>query len=324
MKKLNLKKVLLKRMMTTMTVIIMTMFAMPMMAQDEVWINGEEKTVYYVEVYPNVGFQNGFTIFLYLSPDKKEYINVMGDNTLHAGGFFYPVDITRYEIDFTDRCHWYVSYYKDNKVKVETCGNWRFDLDIFSEGRLTVSGGDPNSGRFGVDLWGIITQNTRGDGNTYEIKVDYRTDHERPEPGSLKLSTVTSNSIGLYWTHAEDNETPWADLNYAVSYIREKDQGLKDWELIPVGKANSYDIKNLEPSTVYNVEVIVEDGSGNIAHYETLGIVTSESAGIESVTSVVPTNKQGTFSLQGIKLTRQWDELPAGVYIVDGKKCVKK
>lgn len=60
MKKLNLKKVLLKRMMTTMTVIIMTMFAMPMMAQDEVWINGEEKTVYYVEVYPNVGFQNGF------------------------------------------------------------------------------------------------------------------------------------------------------------------------------------------------------------------------------------------------------------------------
>ena len=147
-------------MMTTMTVVIMTMFAMPMMAQDEVWINGEEKTVYYVEVYPNVGFQNGFTIFLYLSPDKKEYINVMGDNTLHAGGFFYPVDITRYEIDFTDRCHWYVSYYKDNKVKVETCGNWRFDLDIFSEGRLTVSGGDPNSGRFGVDLWGIITQNT--------------------------------------------------------------------------------------------------------------------------------------------------------------------
>lgn len=56
MKKLNLKKVLLKRMMTTMTVVIMTMFAMPMMAQDEVWINGEEKTVYYVEVYPNVGF----------------------------------------------------------------------------------------------------------------------------------------------------------------------------------------------------------------------------------------------------------------------------
>lgn len=71
MKKLNLKKVLLKRMMTTMTVIIMTMFAMPMMAQDEVWINGEEKTVYYVEVYPNVGFQNGFTIFLYLSPTRK-------------------------------------------------------------------------------------------------------------------------------------------------------------------------------------------------------------------------------------------------------------
>lgn len=37
----------------------------------------------------------------------------------------------------------------------------------------------------------------------------------------------------------------------------------------------------------------------------------------------VPARKQGIYNLNGIKLTQQWDDLPAGIYIVDGVKRVK-
>ena len=30
------------------------------------------------------------------------------------------------------------------------------------------------------------------------------------------------------------------------------------------------------------------------------------------------------FTLQGIRLSKTWEELPAGIYIIDGKKVIKK
>ncbi len=44
---------------------------------------------------------------------------------------------------------------------------------------------------------------------------------------------------------------------------------------------------------------------------------------IGSITADVPACKQGIYNLNGVKLTQQWDDLPAGVYIVDGVKRVK-
>ena len=38
----------------------------------------------------------------------------------------------------------------------------------------------------------------------------------------------------------------------------------------------------------------------------------------------VPARKKGIFTVQGVKLTQSWNELPAGVYIVDGVKRVKR
>ena len=29
------------------------------------------------------------------------------------------------------------------------------------------------------------------------------------------------------------------------------------------------------------------------------------------------------FTLQGIRLSKTWDELPVGIYIIDGKKVIK-
>ena len=44
---------------------------------------------------------------------------------------------------------------------------------------------------------------------------------------------------------------------------------------------------------------------------------------IGTVTTDVPARKQGIYNLNGVKLTQQWNDLPAGIYIVDGVKRVK-
>ena len=44
---------------------------------------------------------------------------------------------------------------------------------------------------------------------------------------------------------------------------------------------------------------------------------------IGTITADVPAHKQGIYNLNGVKLTQQWDDLPAGIYIVDGVKRVK-
>lgn len=44
---------------------------------------------------------------------------------------------------------------------------------------------------------------------------------------------------------------------------------------------------------------------------------------IGTVTADVPARKQGIYNLNGVKLTQQWNDLPAGIYIVDSVKRVK-
>ena len=46
--------------------------------------------------------------------------------------------------------------------------------------------------------------------------------------------------------------------------------------------------------------------------------------GISDITTDVPAHAKGIYSVTGVKQTRQWNELPAGIYIVDGVKRVKK
>ena len=53
-------------------------------------------------------------------------------------------------------------------------------------------------------------------------------------------------------------------------------------------------------------------------------VIASDASGINDITADVPARKQGIFTVQGVKQTQSWNELPAGVYIVDGVKRVKK
>ena len=53
-------------------------------------------------------------------------------------------------------------------------------------------------------------------------------------------------------------------------------------------------------------------------------VIEPSASGINDITADVPARKKGIFTVQGVKQTQQWNELPAGVYIVDGVKRVKK
>ena len=52
-------------------------------------------------------------------------------------------------------------------------------------------------------------------------------------------------------------------------------------------------------------------------------VIESDNNSIGTITADVPARKQGIYNLNGVKLTQQWDDLPAGIYIVNGVKRVK-
>lgn len=53
-------------------------------------------------------------------------------------------------------------------------------------------------------------------------------------------------------------------------------------------------------------------------------VIEPDANGINDITVDVTARKQGIFTVEGVKLTQQWENLPTGIYIVDGIKRVKK
>ena len=53
-------------------------------------------------------------------------------------------------------------------------------------------------------------------------------------------------------------------------------------------------------------------------------VIEPDASGISNITTDVPAHAKGIYSVTGVKQTQQWNELPAGIYIVDGVKRVKK
>ena len=53
-------------------------------------------------------------------------------------------------------------------------------------------------------------------------------------------------------------------------------------------------------------------------------VIEPAASGINDITADVPARKKGIFTVQGVKQTQSWNGLPAGIYIVDGVKRVKR
>ena len=266
-----MKTNLLRRMMAVMAAFLVTMFTLPMMAGNKVEINGVSKQVYGHDVNEVSGYDNAFSIVIYLSQDKKERLYVMGDNDRHATGEY--VSITGYQFVVEGQCPWVVRYVRDDRFAVQTVGYASYETALFESGAFRVTG-NPRGGRFGLTLYGKITDNVKGDGNAYTFDVDFRTEWTAPIPGTFSIGQVTDSSIALTWTPATDNDTPQEDLSYSVEYQKEGDDG---WEMTPLTKnLTSYVIEGLDPASNYRVDVRVEDMSGNYKRYGEVGVTTKK------------------------------------------------
>ena len=53
-------------------------------------------------------------------------------------------------------------------------------------------------------------------------------------------------------------------------------------------------------------------------------IIKPTTDGIGVIDADVPARKQGIYTLQGVKVTQDWNSLPPGIYIRDGKKMIKR
>ena len=53
-------------------------------------------------------------------------------------------------------------------------------------------------------------------------------------------------------------------------------------------------------------------------------VIGNEATGIASPTVDIPAKKHGIYTMQGMKMQGEFDSLPAGIYIVNGKKVVKR
>lgn len=266
-----MKTNLLRRMMVVMAAFLVTMFTLSMMAGNKVEINGVSKQVYGHDVNEVSSYDNAFSIVIYLSQDKKERLYVMGDNDRHATGKY--VSIKSHQSVVEGQCPWVVRYVRDDRFAVQTVGYASYETALFESGAFCVTG-NPRGGRFGLTLYGKITDNVKGDGNAYTFDVDFRTEWTAPTPGTLSTGKVTDSSIALTWTPATDNDTPQEDLSYSVEYQKEGDDG---WEMTPLTKnLTSYVIEGLDPASNYRVDVRVEDMSGNYKRYGEVSVTTKK------------------------------------------------
>lgn len=265
-------------MMAVMAAFLVTMFTLPMMAGNKVEINGVSKQVYGHNVNEVSGYDNAFSIVIYLSQDRKERLLVMGDNDRHATGKY--VSIKSHQSVVEGQCPWVVRYVRDDRFAVQTVGYASSETALFESGSFCVTG-NPWGERFGLTLHGKITDNVKGDGNAYTFDVDFRTEWTAPIPGTFSIGQVTDSSIALTWTPGTDNDTPQEDLSYSVEYQKEGDDG---WEMTPLTKnLTSYVIEGLDPASNYRVDVLVKDMSGNYKRYGEVGVTTRAAQIVASV-----------------------------------------
>ena len=103
-----------------------------------VTIDGVEKSIVKAE-YKDYGSRD-YSLYLYLSADRKERVIISLNKDLHMTGS--PVDLTKKEKEHEGKFYWAVNYYGDDgKRIIETWGKPdRQDFSVFNTGTLTMSG----------------------------------------------------------------------------------------------------------------------------------------------------------------------------------------
>ena len=132
-----------------------------------VTLDGKEKPIVSAE-YIDEG-SGDYSLYLYLSADRKEKVIIFLNKDLHMTGS--PVDLTKKEKEHEGKFYWTVNYYDANgKRIIETWGKPdRQDYPVFKTGTLTMSG-DPK-GTINIKLENGRVKGT--DGKEHTLTLSY-------------------------------------------------------------------------------------------------------------------------------------------------------
>ena len=125
-----------------------------------VTIDGVEKPIVKAEYEDETG--GNYSLYLYLSSDRKERVEFQLNKALHMTGK--PIDLTKKEKAHPEY-YWSVDYYKPDDTKlINTFGNPGSSYPIFDTGTLTMSG-DPK-GTINIKLENGRVKGTNGKEHT--------------------------------------------------------------------------------------------------------------------------------------------------------------
>ena len=100
-------------------------------------LDGVEKSIVKAE-YKDYGNDN-YSLYLYLSADRKEKVKVQLNKDLHITGS--PIDLTEKEKKHDEKWYWTVEYYKpDGTTLIYTFAKPGNENPVFNTGTLTMSG----------------------------------------------------------------------------------------------------------------------------------------------------------------------------------------
>ena len=129
-------------------------------------LDGVEKSIVKAE-YKDYGNDN-YSLYLYLSADRKEKVEVQLNKDLHMTGS--PVKLTEKEKKHKGKWYWAVNYYGDDgKRIIHTYGDPSSEDPVFNTGTLTMSGSP--DGTINIKLENGRVKGT--DGKEYTLAISY-------------------------------------------------------------------------------------------------------------------------------------------------------
>ena len=153
--------------------------------------------------------------------------------------------------------------------------------------------------------------------------------------GTLRLKTPYDCGLYLHTSLSVEGVKLYAEGKYGVAGVDGKIGEiltLRNAYVEATGSSGSIcDLQNLilDGCTITQPEGAAFDGAlhavalnGEVVTDKV--VIESDANGISDITTDVPAHAKGIYSVTGVKQTQQWNELPAGIYIVDGVKRVKK
>ena len=153
--------------------------------------------------------------------------------------------------------------------------------------------------------------------------------------GTLRLKTPYDCGLYLHTSLSVEGVKLYVEGKYGVAGVdgkRGETLTLRNAYVEATGSSGSIcDLQNLilDGCTITQPEGAAFDGAlhGVALNGEVVTdkvVIESVTNGISNITTDVPAHAKGIYSVTGVKQTQQWNELPAGIYIVDGVKRVKR